>query len=79
MQVWFDSSFLHESKVYLFQVNEVQRVDRIVKEHLTKWAQEAERLVSGKLQKQQYAELEKGYRAKVDESKEKIEQILLTL
>lgn len=61
------------------KVNEVQRLDRAIKDQLTAWAQQAERLVSGKLQKQQYAEAEKTSRAKIDELKEKIESILFTL
>jgi len=61
------------------KINEVQRLDRAVKEQLTAWASQAERLVSGKLQKPQYAEVEKTCRAKIDELKDKIEGILLSL
>jgi len=61
------------------KINEVQRLDRLIKEQLSGWAQQAERLVSGKMQKGQYADVEKTCRVKVDEMKEKIDAILYGL
>jgi len=69
----------NESADVAEKINEVQRLDRTIKEQLTAWIPQAERLVSGKLQKPQYAEFEKTCRAKVDELKDKIEGILFSL
>lgn len=57
----------------------MQRLDRTIKEQLAAWASTAERLVSGKVSKQQYTDAEKASRAKIDELKEKADSILFSL
>jgi len=75
----FQALLKSESADAAEKVNEVQRLDRAIKDQLTGWVQQAERLVAGKLQKPAYGDIEKTYRAKIDELKDKIDSILASL
>lgn len=61
------------------QVAELQRLDSQVREQLMLSIQHADRLVAGRISKQQYLDLDGGVRAKRDELCAKMEGILGSL
>lgn len=61
------------------QVAELQRLDSQVREQLMLAIQHADRLVAGRINKQQYLELDSGVRGKRDELCAKMEGILGSL
>jgi oligosaccharyltransferase complex subunit alpha (ribophorin I) len=61
------------------KVGEIQKLDRQAKEQQQTWVTMVEKVVSGKLGKQQYADAEGNLRKKLDELVDKMEQIINTL
>lgn len=62
--------------LWLLQVAEIQKLDTQVKEIVVKSSSEAERLVAGKLKKDNYIESEKQHANKRQELVNKIDNIL---
>ncbi|VDP33165.1 unnamed protein product [Soboliphyme baturini] len=61
------------------KVNEMQRLDRSIKEVISNWATAVERFVVGKGSKQLMTDLEKNLRLKMDETAEKIGHLLYSI
>jgi len=58
---------------------EALRLDKAIREQLSTLQQQAERLVAGKLPKQQYGETEKAHKTKFDETKQKLDAVMFSL
>lgn len=54
-------------------------MDKLVKEQLTNYQQQVERLVGGKVQKAQFSEAEKTFTQKMDELKAKMDNLVYSL
>jgi len=62
------------------KINELNRLDRQAKDQLLlNWVPSVEKLVSGKFTKAQYSDAEKLCRQKLDELKEKMDNIVYAL
>ena len=61
------------------KVSELGKSDKAVRELLANWTASVERFVQGKLGKQQLADAEKVTKAKLDEARDKMDQLLYSL
>jgi len=69
-----------ENPEYAEKINELNRLDRQAKDQLLlNWVPSVEKLVSGKFSKAQYSDAEKLCRQKLDELKEKMDNIVYAL
>lgn len=66
----------HDNPEVADRLTEVTRLDRQIRDQLNVWVGAAERLLSGKANKAQFADIEKNSRSKVDEWKGKIEKLV---
>ena len=65
--------------VCLFQLSEINRYEKIIREQLGNWSQAAERLVGGKLPKAQFADAEKTVQGKYEEARDRMEALVYQL
>ena len=74
----FEISCLIRS-ISIFQVQELQKLDGQVRDQVNLAIQYAEKLISGKMSKQQYIEYESNVKGKRDDICRKIDSLLNTL
>lgn len=61
------------------KVGEIQRLDKAVKDQLTTWQTQTEKLIGGKVQKGAYADAEKTLKQKMEEARDKMDNLTYTL
>jgi len=73
------TSLKQEAPEVADKVNELQKLDRLIKEQLGVQVTYAEKLVAGKMKKDQYIEADQGIVKKKDDLLEKMDNILISL